>query len=176
MKTYIFRSYNFTMQNSRHGGVFELILHAAYMQKYLCLKFIKHVNLTFQRNTRLIYWYCIDHDTTAIHVRIPKRFRIRPPSPLCDIWQHRGWKCWYREYLTSRICPRGLNLTECLVRIHLRSVMSEADIKGRDRLLHPTVSVVSTLTARFVGPTWGPAGADRTQVGPMLAPWTLLYG
>ena len=27
-------------------------------------------------------------------------------------------------------------------------------------------------------PTWGPSGADRTQVGPMLAPWTLLseYG
>ena len=27
--------------------------------------------------------------------------------------------------------------------------------------------------ARFVGPTWGPSGADRSQVGPMLAPWTL---
>ena len=28
--------------------------------------------------------------------------------------------------------------------------------------------------SRFMGPTWGPLGADRTQVGPMLAPWTLL--
>ena len=27
-----------------------------------------------------------------------------------------------------------------------------------------------------MGPTWGPSGADRTQVGPMLAQWTLLYG
>ena len=26
-----------------------------------------------------------------------------------------------------------------------------------------------SLIARFVGPTWGPSGADRTQVGPMLA-------
>ena len=26
------------------------------------------------------------------------------------------------------------------------------------------------------GPTWDPPGADRTQVGPMLAIWTLLYG
>ena len=25
-----------------------------------------------------------------------------------------------------------------------------------------------------MGPTWGPSGANRTQVGPMLAPWTLL--
>ena len=33
-----------------------------------------------------------------------------------------------------------------------------------------------TLIARFMGPTWGPSGADRTQVGPMLAPWTLLFG
>ena len=28
--------------------------------------------------------------------------------------------------------------------------------------------------ARFIGPTWGPSGANRTQVGPMLSPWTLL--
>ena len=34
----------------------------------------------------------------------------------------------------------------------------------------------TTLIARFMGSTWGPSGADRTQVGPMLAPWTLLSG
>ena len=32
------------------------------------------------------------------------------------------------------------------------------------------------LIARVMGPTWGPSGADRTQVGPVLAPWTLLSG
>ena len=32
------------------------------------------------------------------------------------------------------------------------------------------------LIARFMGPTWGLAGADRTQVRPILAPWTLLSG
>ena len=31
-----------------------------------------------------------------------------------------------------------------------------------------------SLIARFLGPTWGPSGTDRTQVSPMLAPWTLL--
>ena len=30
--------------------------------------------------------------------------------------------------------------------------------------------------ARFMGPTWGPSGADRTQVGSMLTPWTMLSG
>ena len=33
-----------------------------------------------------------------------------------------------------------------------------------------------SLIARFMGATWGPPGTDRTQVGPMLAPWTLLSG
>ena len=48
--------------------------------------------------------------------------------------------------------------------------------------LHPAensgcncLSLPSQIT-RFMRPTWGPAGADRTQVGPMLAPWTLLSG
>ena len=36
--------------------------------------------------------------------------------------------------------------------------------------------VILTLIARFTGPTWGLSGADRTQVGAMLAPWTLLSG
>ena len=30
--------------------------------------------------------------------------------------------------------------------------------------------------ARFMGPTWGPPGSCRPQMGPMLAPWTLLSG
>ena len=33
-----------------------------------------------------------------------------------------------------------------------------------------------TLIAKFMGSTWGPAGADRTQVGPMFATRNLLSG
>ena len=32
------------------------------------------------------------------------------------------------------------------------------------------------LIARFMGPTWGPYGADSAQVVTTLAPWTLLSG
>ena len=32
------------------------------------------------------------------------------------------------------------------------------------------------LIARFMGPTWGPPGADRTHEGHMLATWILLTG
>ena len=30
--------------------------------------------------------------------------------------------------------------------------------------------------AKFMGPTWGPSGSCRPQMGPMSAPWTLLSG
>ena len=33
-----------------------------------------------------------------------------------------------------------------------------------------------SLIARFMGPTWGPSGAARTQVGPILVPWTMQSG
>ena len=33
-----------------------------------------------------------------------------------------------------------------------------------------------SLISKFMGPTWGPSGADRPHVGPMLAPWTSLSG
>ena len=32
------------------------------------------------------------------------------------------------------------------------------------------------LIVRFMGPTCGPSGTDRTQVGPFLTPWILLSG
>ena len=35
---------------------------------------------------------------------------------------------------------------------------------------------IPSLTARFIGPTWGPYGADMSHVSPMLAPRTLLSG
>ena len=45
-----------------------------------------------------------------------------------------------------------------------------------DAHFNMTTIWIVTLIARFMGPTWGPSGADRIQVGPMLAPWTLLSG
>ena len=33
-----------------------------------------------------------------------------------------------------------------------------------------------TQIAKFIGPTWGPPGSCRPQMGPMLASWTLLSG
>ena len=45
---------------------------------------------------------------------------------------------------------------------------------------HPGIAWQTCISgfpgSNVMGPTWGPSGADRTQVGPMLAPWTLLSG
>ena len=38
------------------------------------------------------------------------------------------------------------------------------------------IVLLATQIARFVGPTWGPPGSCRPQMGLMLTPWTLLYG
>ena len=38
------------------------------------------------------------------------------------------------------------------------------------------VIIWTSLIARFMGPIWDPSGANRTQMGPILAPWILLSG
>ena len=50
------------------------------------------------------------------------------------------------------------------------------ETKTRDKTILVRKTGQLSLIAIFMGPTWGPSGADRTQVGPMLAPWTLLSG
>ena len=40
--------------------------------------------------------------------------------------------------------------------------------------IHFSTDGIATQIAKFVGPTWGPPGSCRPQMGPMLAPWTLL--
>ena len=49
-------------------------------------------------------------------------------------------------------------------------------IKPHFRLNCTIVLKGVSLIAKFMGTTWGPSGTNRTQVGPMLAPWTLLSG
>ena len=39
-------------------------------------------------------------------------------------------------------------------------------------VVHNIMRQNPTLIARFMGPKWGPSGTGRTQMGPILAPWT----
>ena len=42
--------------------------------------------------------------------------------------------------------------------------------------VNPAYQYLMFMTIPWEKGPWGPSGADRTQVGPMLAPWTLLSG
>ena len=68
-------------------------------------------------------------------------------------------------------CPTESVSKRCY---QLRHTMFDAAC--RDHSYHITHKSIHTLIARFMGPIWGPSGAVRAQVGPMLAPWTLLSG
>ena len=46
------------------------------------------------------------------------------------------------------------------------------DVNGVMYRIKPVISHI----ARFMGPTWGPPGSCRPQMGSMLVPWTLLWG
>ena len=56
-----------------------------------------------------------------------------------------------------------------------KRALGDYPLAGPIILTHIYDAILS-LIARFMGPTRGPSGAKRTQVGPMLAPWTLLSG
>ena len=48
--------------------------------------------------------------------------------------------------------------------------------RNQDALPGRMAKTLPALIARFMVPTWGPSGADRTEVGLILVPWTLLSG
>ena len=104
-----------------------------------------------------IYWWCnliLERDVFNTKLIITRsveycRHLIRP-GMICLLysWAAEQVKCWI-------IPGANPNFLENAVAPH-----------------HFSISLIT----RFVGPAWGPSGADSTQVGPMLAPWTLLSG
>ena len=61
------------------------------------------------------------------------------------------------------------------------TVFLQEIVLKRDYLLHCHHSGTGGVglyaqIAKFMGPTWGPPGSCRPQMGPMLAPWILLSG
>ena len=71
------------------------------------------------------------------------------------------------------ICKNQLLWTLCNLRslwlINVKIWMIQWQYGHQSRNMPPQI-------ARITWPTWGPPGSCRPQVGPMLAPWTLLSG
>ena len=94
-------------------------------------------------------------------------------------WQQGKFQLWANSFMSR--CPvsyAGLKIWKtpsaayCYVQRLNHSAMTRPPKKNPDwhQLNHTTHWTLN------MGPTWGPSGADRTRVGPMLAPWTLLSG
>ena len=75
---------------------------------------------------------------------------------------------------------RFLNSECAVICSHISSVVLNCGDSSGKPCCKPSMTTkitkVISLIARLMGPTWGPSGDDRTQVGPMLAPRTLLSG
>ena len=92
------------------------------------------------------------------HDKTQQKFQ---PADECD-----GWPCVMIQGLSHRTLGKVTFILKIsYLDIFLRYMAKDYHWKGME-----------TLITRFLGPTWGPSGADRTQVGPMLAPWTLSSG
>ena len=76
------------------------------------------------------------------------------------------------------LCNFVQHLLFCILFRYGKPFSSKDDPKvlARTHRLCPDIEVIASLIARFMGPTWGPSGADRIQVGPMLALWNFLTG
>ena len=100
------------------------------------------------------------------------RLQCKKMNGLCQTMIYDRTEC----HLSKRFCAElaskyFLNLINyCL--IHVGRICCQSSSNGY--LL--ACSTCISLIVRFMGPTWGPSRADRTQVGTMLTPWTLLSG
>ena len=88
----------------------------------------------------------------------------------CLFVKHKGLFVWKHEAMYFFLFPN-----RCQVKSVISSLFPGHE-GGQTFSAHSPIChsvVVKTLIARFMRPTWGPSGANRTQVGPMLAPWTI---
>ena len=77
-------------------------------------------------------------------------------------------------YWTIMFSTHGLphiNISSAILNVMIQFPKCYWIIDGQHNMEENTPQI-----AKFMGPTWGPPGSCRPQMGPMLAPWTLLSG
>ena len=141
------------------GLIFSKLQHFASLTATCC--FEKSMDL--QQYTALFYVGAkLRFETKANH---KCSFRLPPP---CQVYCHRS--------NTTSVAIIGHPVIPAIVaRQRTQTVECEQALSHWVHLQCRRQGIVYIpLITRFMGPIWGPPGADRTQVGPMLAPWTLL--
>ena len=95
---------------------------------------------------------------------------------LIHVWKGDPWRLSFQKQNSSpAVIALRLKQLKCIFDILFKEIVAYWFKFHLFFLSHvPLTANQYFLIARFMGPTWGPSGAVRTQVGPMLAPWSLL--
>ena len=123
--------------------------------------------------------YTCVHSSSCIWVLLNNTFNINIWNILL-VWLPLWWKMvnshWMRNLLSSdcfliNLLKEYLTLYGSLHywETHYKLIRSKAFVVFQG-------PPVRAQIAKFMGPTWDPPGSCRPQVGPMLAPWSLLSG
>ena len=76
-----------------------------------------------------------------------------------------------------QVCVQCLIVTMVTRRsCYLHVLKCYSDYLCLESICLPCSCLIYSQIANFMGPTWGPPGPCRPQMGPMLAPWNLLSG
>ena len=78
-----------------------------------------------------------------------------------NLWCRQGWQSWYRDNSQVLVGRSWHSLVSIMTVIRVDDFVVLGSIRG-------------SQIAKFMGPTWGPPGSCWPQMGPILAPWTLL--
>ena len=89
-------------------------------------------------------------------------------------WQTRRTVLTAGKCLQLGLCRGTLKESSMLLSCYSIDVSYQAGGGSRANWIKMTQK--QSQIAKFMGPTWGPTGSSRPQMGPMLTPWTLLLG
>ena len=116
---------------------------------------------------------------------------FQEPSDNTNIWTYEVIWVWHFAQWTHRSVRRGDKnhsasgcenfppLRTAFVRLNITSMCFGYKLYLSWRLAQNGIEKTNTSQpqiAKFMGPTWGPPGSCRSQMGPMLVLWTLLSG
>ena len=86
------------------------------------------------------------------------------------VWYQWCWYYWYQHVSCCSMFKCDICPFVCYFKYHKCSAVVVVVLYVKP-LKNKTTQIVKSM-----GPTWGPPGSCRAQMGPMLAPWTLLSG
>ena len=109
---------------------------------------------------RLILLSAVSAIISTLHFTCMVHVATSQVAPISRLWDGTG------SLIISSWKAKTLSLTSCVARASITMILTYSYLRifrfQQKKGKH-------TLITRFMGPTWGPPGADRTQVGPMLA-------